>query len=68
MLGWIKAWLIRLGIIGLVFVILLLSLRGKYRYVISDLAKTSVMNTTSDLANDAIARQIATGNIAYDRI
>ena len=68
MLGWIKAWLIRLGIIGLIFVILLLSLRGKYRYVISDLAKTSVMNTTSDLANDAIARQIATGNIAYDRI
>ena len=68
MLGWIKAWLIRLGIIGLIFVILLLSLRGKYRYVISDLAKTSVMNTTSDLANDAIARQIAAGNIAYDRI
>ena len=68
MLGWIKVWLIRLGIIGLIFVILLLSLRGKYRYVISDLAKTSVMNTTSDLANDAIARQIATGNIAYDRI
>ena len=68
MLGWIKVWLIRRGIIGLVFVILLLSLRGKYRYVISDLAKTSVMNTTSDLANDAIARQIATGNIAYDRI
>ena len=68
MLGWIKAWLIRLGIIGLIFVILLLSLRGKYRYVISDLAKTSVMNTTSDLANDAIPRQIAAGNIAYDRI
>ena len=68
MLGWIKVWLIRLGIIGLVFVILLLSLRGKYRYVISDLAKTSVMNTTSDLANDAIARQIADGTISYDRI
>ena len=68
MLGWIKGWLIRLGIIGLILLILLLSLRGKYRYVISDLAKTSVMNTTSDLTNDAIARQIATGNIAYDRI
>ena len=68
MLGWIKGWLVRLGIIGLVLLILLLSLRGKYRYVISDLAKTSVMNTTSDLTNDAIARQIATGNIAYDRI
>ena len=68
MLRWIKGWLMKLGIIGLVFLILLLSLRGKYRYVISDLAKTSVMNTTSDLTNDAIARQIATGNIAYDRI
>ena len=68
MLGWIKNWLLRLGILGLVLLILLLSLRGKYRYVISDLAKTSVMNTTSDLTNDAIARQIATGDIAYDRI
>ena len=68
MLGWIKIWLVRIGIIALVLLILLLSLRGKYRYVISDLAKTSVMNTTSDLTNDAIARQIATGNIAYDRI
>jgi len=68
MLRWIKGWLMKLGIIGLVLLILLLSLRGKYRYVISDLAKTSVMNTTSDLTNDAIARQIATGNIAYDRI
>ena len=68
MLAWMKRWLIRLGILGLVLMILLLSLRGKYRYVISDLAKTSVLNTTSDLTNDAIARQIATGNIAYDRI
>ena len=68
MLVWIRNLLIRIGIIGLVLLILLLSLRGKFRYVISDLAKTSVMNTTSDLANDAIARQIATGNIAYDRI
>ena len=68
MLGWIRRWLVRLGIICIILLILLLSLRGKYRYVISDLAKTSVMNTTSDLTNDAIARQIAAGNIAYDRI
>ena len=44
------------------------SLRGRYRDVIADLARTQVMNTTSDLTNDAIARQIALGNIAYDRI
>ena len=68
MLRWIRKWLLHLGIIVLAVLILLLSLRGKYRYVISDLAKTSVMNTTSDLTNDAIARQIATGDIAYDRI
>ena len=44
------------------------SLRDRYRDVIEDLARTQVMNTTSDLTNDAIAKQIATGNIAYDRI
>ena len=68
MLVWLKRWLLRFGILCLIVLILLLSLRGKYRYVIADLAKTSVMNTTSDLTNDAIARQIADGNIAYDRI
>ena len=68
MLRWLREWLIRAGIVGLILLILLLSLRGKYRYVIAELAKTSVMNTTSDLTNDAIARQIANGNIAYDRI
>ena len=68
MLVWLKRWLTRFGILCLILLILLLSLRGKYRYVIADLAKTSVMNTTSDLTNDAIARQIADGNIAYDRI
>jgi len=60
--------LIRIGILILVFLIVLLTLRSQYRYVIRDLAQTSVMNTTSDLTNDAIARQIASGNIAYDRI
>ena len=68
MLGWIKLWLARIAVLCLILLILLLSLRGKYRYVIEDLAKTSVRNTTSDLTNDAIARQIADGNIAYDRI
>ena len=68
MLVWIRNWIVRIGILCLVLLILLLSLRGKYRHVIEGLAKTSVMNTTSDLTNDAIARQIAAGNIAYDRI
>lgn len=33
-----------------------------------DLAQTQVVNKTSDLINDAIDRQIETGNIQYDRI
>ncbi len=44
------------------------SLRSKYRLVIRDLAQTSVKNATSDLANDAVAKQIENGNIQYDRI
>lgn len=44
------------------------ALRSKYRYVIQDLARTSVINATSDLTNDAISRQIENGTIQYDRI
>ena len=42
--------------------------RDQYRTVIRELAETQVRNTTSDLTNDAIAKQIADGKIAYDRI
>lgn len=42
--------------------------RHRYQTVIRELAETQVKNTTSDLINDAIARQIAEGNIRYDRI
>ena len=42
--------------------------RSRYRDVIRDLAETQVKNTTSDLTNDAIAKQIADGVIQYDRI
>ena len=45
-----------------------LMLRGKYQDVIRDLARTQVMNSTSDLTNDAIARQMAEGTIQYDRM
>lgn len=45
-----------------------LMLRSRYRDVIRDLAQTQVKNTTSDLTNDAIAKQIAQGVIQYDRI
>lgn len=42
--------------------------RKQYRAVIQELAEVQVKNSTSDLTNDAIARQIENGNIAYDRI
>ena len=48
--------------------VVFLMFRSRYREVIRDLAETQVKNTTSDLTNDAIARQIADGIIQYDRI
>ena len=59
-----------------VFVIVFLLLSGaafawfryKYSSAIHNLAETQVINGTSDLINDAIDEQIATGNIQYDRI
>lgn len=47
---------------------LFFSFRNKYRGIIQDLAETSVRNSTSDLTNDAISRQVENGNIQYDRI
>lgn len=53
----------------LVLAILLLAIfRSKYHDAIQELAQTQVRNTTSDLINDAIDKQIVTGNIQYDRI
>ena len=51
-----------------IFFALFLLLRVRYRDVIQELAQTQVKNTTSDLTNDAIAKQIADGVIQYDRI
>ena len=51
-----------------VSVSLLLLFRSRYRDIIRELAETQVKNTTSDLTNDAIAKQIAEGVIQYDRI
>jgi len=48
--------------------VLFLMFRSRYRDIIRELAETQVKNTTSDLTNDAIAKQIADGIIQYDRI
>ena len=42
--------------------------RAKFSEAIHNLAETQIINTTSDLINDAIDKQIETGNIQYDRI
>ena len=60
--------LYRLLFLAAAAAVLFLMLRSRYRDVIQELAQTQVKNTTSDLTNDAIARQIADGIIQYDRI
>lgn len=61
--------LCRLLIILLVIAVAGLAVfRIRYHDAIRSLAETQVRNSTSDLINDAIARQIETGNIQYDRI
>ena len=54
-------------ILFLVFALLIL-FRVRYNETIRSLAQTQVINSTSDLINDAIDEQIETGNIQYDRI
>lgn len=65
-------WLRRIARTVLILVLigaaLLLLLRRKYDDVMVELTRTQVTNSTSDLINDAIAQQIATGKIEYDRI
>ncbi len=42
--------------------------RGRLYPAAEELAQTQVKNVTSDLINDAVDEQIATGDIQYDRI
>ena len=49
-------------------ILLLIVFRSRYHGTIRSLAQTQVINSTSDLINDAIDKQIASGNIQYDRI
>ena len=54
--------LLLVGLVGLALV------RSRIYPVFRSLVETQVKNTASDLINDAIAEQIAVGNIQYDRI
>ena len=55
-------------LVVVICVVLFAIFRIRYRDVIRTLSQTQVRNSTSDLINDAIDRQIETGNIQYDRI
>lgn len=57
-----------LCILVVIAVVLFTLFRIRYRDVIRTLAETQVRNSTSDLINKAIDRQIETGNILYERI
>ena len=64
----LRRFVLRFLAVSLVVFFLFLAFRVRYRDVIRELAQTQVKNSTSDLTNDAIAKQIAAGDIQYDRI
>lgn len=57
-----------LALVLLLVVGVLVLFRRQYTGDIVSLAQTQVRNSTSDLINDAINKQIESGNIQYDRI
>lgn len=57
-----------IAVILLLCVLLLMFFRYKYQDAILELAQTQIKNSTSDLINDAIDKQIELGNIQYDRM
>ena len=57
-----------IGVLFLIAVISLLFFRRRYNEPVRTLARTQIMNATSDLINDAIDQQIEAGDIHYDRI
>ncbi len=57
-----------LCIVTIAAIAVLMIFRYRYHGAINSLARTQVTNSTSDLINDAIDRQIELGNIQYDRM
>jgi len=64
----LKRLLRYLIILMVIAIFALLAFRTKYHAAICSLSETQVRNSTSDLINDAIDKQIENGNIQYDRI
>ena len=63
-----RKWKLLLLLINLLGIWAFCSLRARLWPVARDLARTQVINTASDLINDAILEQIMEGQIQYDRI
>lgn len=64
----LKRFLLYVLLLVLIGLSVYFGFRKKYRDTICALSETQVKNATSDLINDAIDKQIETGNIQYDRI
>ena len=64
----LRRLLYRLLLLLVIVIVAFLMLRSRYRDIVTELAQTQVKNATSDLTNDAIAKQIERGEIRYDRI
>ncbi len=64
----VRRFIRRVLVVALVLLIAVVYFRVKFHHVIFHLAETKVKNCTSDLINDAIDKQIESGNINYDRI
>ena len=65
---WLCGFLVCLLLTAFVCGAVWLLFRNQYDTVIQELAKTQVINSTSDLINDAVSQQIARGNAEYDHI
>lgn len=65
---WLRKALGLFVVVTLLLAVAFFLFRSKYNDAIRELAETQVRNSTSDLINDAIDRQIDNGHIQYDRI
>lgn len=68
MLRFLRKICLTVSVLILIGILLLTAFRVQYRDTIRALAQTQVTNSTSDLINDAIDRQIENGTVLYDRI
>ena len=68
MVRWFRGLMHRCVMVLILLFAVFLLLRDQYDRVIQSLTETQITNTTSDLTNDAIAKQISEGDIRYDRI